>query len=105
MCSKERPVGCQHSCPLVCHPSRCPPCKQRLRMRCHCNTQVIYSDCHTFTNANDEEKEKIKSCGKICSKKVKIVFQISIEIDRSVGFSFSVVIHVVILVILVFVHR
>lgn len=70
MCSKERPVGCQHSCPLACHPGSCPPCKQRLRMRCHCNTQVIYSDCQTFTNATEEQKEKIKSCGKRCSKQV-----------------------------------
>jgi NF-X1-type zinc finger protein NFXL1 len=70
MCSKERPSGCQHSCPLACHPDKCPPCKQRLRMRCHCNTQVIYSDCQTFTNASDEQKEKIKSCGKACVKKV-----------------------------------
>ena len=72
-CTKDRPVGCQHSCPLECHPGNCPPCKQRLRMRCHCNTQVIYSDCQTFTSATEEEKEKIKSCGKSCSKWVRIV--------------------------------
>ncbi|CAM4893606.1 unnamed protein product [Rotaria socialis] len=70
MCTKERPLGCQHSCPLACHQDKCPPCKQRLRMRCHCNTQVIYSDCQTFTNATDEKKEKLKSCGKPCSKKL-----------------------------------
>jgi len=70
MCTKDRPLGCQHSCPLACHPNKCPPCKQRHRMRCHCNTQVIYSDCQTFTSATDEEKEKIKSCGKSCSKKI-----------------------------------
>ena len=74
MCTKERPLGCQHSCPLACHPDKCPPCKQRLRMRCHCNTQVIYTDCQTFTNATEEEKEKIKSCKKPCLKKVKKSF-------------------------------
>jgi hypothetical protein len=40
-------------------------------MRCHCNTQVAYSDCQTFTNATEEQKEKMKSCGKPCPKKVK----------------------------------
>jgi hypothetical protein len=74
MCTKERPLGCQHSCPLACHPGQCPPCKQRFRMRCHCNTQVIHSDCQTFTNATEEQKEKIKSCGKSCPKKVKKLF-------------------------------
>ncbi|CAF1291687.1 unnamed protein product [Rotaria sordida] len=70
MCTKDRPLGCQHSCPLACHSDKCPSCKQRLRMRCHCNTQVIYTDCQTFTNATDEQKEKIKSCEKPCSKKL-----------------------------------
>jgi len=70
MCSKTRPNGCQHSCPLNCHPANCPPCKQRLRMRCHCNSQVIHIDCYKFTSANDEEKEKLKSCGKSCAKKL-----------------------------------
>ncbi|CAF1463018.1 unnamed protein product [Adineta steineri] len=70
MCTKERPLGCQHSCPLACHPNNCPPCKQRLRMRCHCNTEVIYSNCQTFTTATETEKEKIKSCGKPCTKKL-----------------------------------
>ncbi|CAF4308985.1 unnamed protein product, partial [Adineta steineri] len=70
MCTKERPVGCQHSCPLACHPNNCPPCKQRLRMRCHCNTEVIYSNCQTFTTATETEKEKIKSCCKPCTKKL-----------------------------------
>lgn len=70
MCSKQRPTGCQHSCPLACHPGDCPPCKQRLRMRCHCNSQVIYIDCYKFTGATDEEKERLKSCGKSCAKKV-----------------------------------
>lgn len=76
MCTKERLLGCQHSCPLACHPDKCPPCKERLRMRCHCNTQVIYTDCRTFTNATEEQKEKIKSCGKSCSKKVYFQFYI-----------------------------
>ncbi|CAF1251761.1 unnamed protein product [Adineta steineri] len=70
MCTKERPLGCQHSCPLACHPNNCPPCKQRLRMRCHCNTEVIYNNCQTFTTATETEKEKIKSCGKPCTKKL-----------------------------------
>jgi hypothetical protein len=104
MCSKDRPLGCQHSCPLACHPNRCPPCKQRLRMRCHCNTQVIYSDCQTFTNASDEQKEKIKSCRKACSKKVnsqKNDFHIE---STNICSSLLVTIYVPIHVILVHVH-
>ncbi|CAF0811312.1 unnamed protein product, partial [Didymodactylos carnosus] len=68
MCSKQRPNGCSHSCPLMCHPNDCPRCLQRLRFRCHCNSEVLYSNCHTFTSSSPEEQEKIKSCQKPCSK-------------------------------------
>lgn len=44
-CSKSRPAGCPHPCVLPCHPGKCPPCVQMLRIKCHCKITSLYVEC------------------------------------------------------------
>ncbi|KAJ3662166.1 hypothetical protein Zmor_006522 [Zophobas morio] len=65
-CTKERPEGCQHECPKPCHPGPCPPCKQMLRIRCHCGLNQPYVACSEWLVL--EKREEIKCCGNQCPK-------------------------------------
>lgn len=67
-CQKPRPEGCTHSCPTMkCHPGPCPPCKQMLRMRCHCQISVQHVQCEDWIK-NPEKRESLQSCGGECPK-------------------------------------
>lgn len=65
-CSKERPEGCQHTCPKPCHPGPCPLCKQNLRVKCHCGLAQLYVSCNDYLNK--DKWEEILSCKNQCPK-------------------------------------
>ncbi|XP_030765606.1 NF-X1-type zinc finger protein NFXL1 isoform X2 [Sitophilus oryzae] len=65
-CSKPRPEGCAHSCPKPCHPDACPPCKQMLRIKCHCGLTQPYVPCSSWQDV--EKREELQSCGNQCPK-------------------------------------
>ncbi|XP_034267249.1 NF-X1-type zinc finger protein NFXL1 [Pantherophis guttatus] len=69
-CSKPRPAGCSHACPLPCHPGECPACAQMIRIKCHCKLTSLYIECIKITNANAEEKEELCSCKNQCPKEL-----------------------------------
>nr|XP_060634470.1 NF-X1-type zinc finger protein NFXL1 [Anolis sagrei ordinatus] len=69
-CSKPRPPGCPHSCPLPCHPGECPSCAQMIRMKCHCKLSSLYIECIKITSANLKEKEELSSCKNQCPKEL-----------------------------------
>ena len=76
-CSIPRPDGCNHPCLLPCHPEECPPCRQMIRMRCHCQLIVQHVECFKWTDASDREKTRLRSCPGRCPKMVNIVINIS----------------------------
>jgi len=65
-CNKPRLEGCQHTCPKPCHPGSCPPCKQMLRIRCHCGLNQPYVSCSNWTSSDN--REELQSCGNQCPK-------------------------------------
>lgn len=71
-CAKPRPDGCQHNCPKPCHPGSCPPCKQMLRIRCHCGLNQPYVRCSDWTTS--ENREEMQCCGNQCPKNVNLYF-------------------------------
>lgn len=64
LCAKPRPEGCSHPCPRPCHPGLCPPCKQMVRIKCHCGLNQPYVACKEWTIEGD--KEQLQSCGDQC---------------------------------------
>uniref|UniRef100_A0A670J1C1 Nuclear transcription factor, X-box binding like 1 n=1 Tax=Podarcis muralis TaxID=64176 RepID=A0A670J1C1_PODMU len=69
-CSKPRPPGCPHSCPLPCHSGDCPPCAQMIRMKCHCKLTSLYIECIKITCADLKEKDELISCKNQCPKEL-----------------------------------
>ncbi|XP_048365599.1 NF-X1-type zinc finger protein NFXL1 [Sphaerodactylus townsendi] len=69
-CSKPRPPGCPHSCPLPCHPGECPTCAQMIRMKCHCKLTSLYIECIKITSADLKEKDVLSSCKNQCPKEL-----------------------------------
>ncbi|KAK3100083.1 hypothetical protein FSP39_014538 [Pinctada imbricata] len=68
-CLVPRPEGCVHPCPaLKCHPGVCPPCKQMIRMRCHCEAMVQHVSCHEWVHADAVTRDKLKACAGECPK-------------------------------------
>lgn len=65
-CTKDRPDGCPHECPKPCHSGRCPPCKQMLRIKCHCGLTQPYVACSEWIIL--EKREEMQSCGNQCPK-------------------------------------
>ncbi|CAG9761630.1 unnamed protein product [Ceutorhynchus assimilis] len=65
-CTKPRPEGCTHSCPKPCHSGDCPPCKQMLRIKCHCGLTQPYISCSDWLNL--DKREQLQSCGNQCPK-------------------------------------
>jgi NF-X1-type zinc finger protein NFXL1 len=69
-CEKPRPSGCRHSCSLLCHPGDCPPCKERLRMACHCKSSSLFIECSVWTSATEGKRKEILSCHGHCPKQL-----------------------------------
>ncbi|XP_066488135.1 NF-X1-type zinc finger protein NFXL1 [Tiliqua scincoides] len=69
-CSKPRPAGCPHSCPLPCHPGECSPCAQMIRMKCHCKLISLYIECIKITSADSNDKVELGSCKNQCPKEL-----------------------------------
>ncbi|KIJ63784.1 hypothetical protein HYDPIDRAFT_188240 [Hydnomerulius pinastri MD-312] len=44
-CSRPRSSGCDHACPLPCHPGPCPPCAVTVRRACFCGKEVRSTRC------------------------------------------------------------
>ncbi|CAK5272386.1 unnamed protein product [Mycena citricolor] len=58
-CSRARST-CAHTCPLLCHPGPCPPCRITTEVRCGCPKGVVLA----LRCATDEDI----SCGSICAR-------------------------------------
>ncbi|XP_046470529.1 NF-X1-type zinc finger protein NFXL1 isoform X1 [Neodiprion pinetum] len=67
-CVIPRPQGCTHTCPSICHPAPCKPCKQIVRLPCHCSINTLYIRCSELTSANEETKKEMFKCGNQCPK-------------------------------------
>ena len=67
-CLHPRPQGCSHPCPRPCHPGDCEPCGQMIRIWCHCGLIQLYVKCGEWTNAEDEEKQRLACCQNQCPK-------------------------------------
>ncbi|KAK7868185.1 hypothetical protein R5R35_003052 [Gryllus longicercus] len=67
-CTKARPDGCSHSCLKFCHPGKCPPCRQMIKVRCHCELNLMCINCFEWTGANAEKKASLQNCGNQCPK-------------------------------------
>ncbi|RLU26180.1 hypothetical protein DMN91_002346 [Ooceraea biroi] len=71
-CEKEclfaRPPGCTHACPQPCHPAPCRPCKQLVRIMCHCGISTLYRQCVSLTSATSKERDELLKCGNQCPK-------------------------------------
>ncbi|CAH1179658.1 unnamed protein product [Phaedon cochleariae] len=65
-CTRERPEGCQHLCPKPCHPGTCPPCKNMIRIKCHCGLNQLYVTCNDWRD--EDKKIEIQSCRNQCPK-------------------------------------
>lgn len=69
-CSKERPEGCIHPCPRLCHPDPCSLCKKLLKMRCHCQLNSVYVSCNEWISADSSQKGEMISCKNRCPKEL-----------------------------------
>lgn len=84
VCRKVRPEGCHHSCLLPCHASDCPPCQQRIRMRCHCQLMVLHVECDKWTHGEERTRERLQACPSKCPKTVSFLT------ERIIVFAFAV---------------
>lgn len=73
-CSLPRPTGCTHTCPKICHPAPCDPCKQLVKVSCHCKINFLYVRCAKLTAATVEDKKSMLRCGNQCPKIVSLKF-------------------------------
>lgn len=70
-CELPRSEGCSHECSIgPCHPGRCPDCVQLTKVKCHCDTNFVYVECHSWNRAGKKEKELLKSCKVPCPRNV-----------------------------------
>ncbi|CAG0882814.1 unnamed protein product [Darwinula stevensoni] len=68
-CELPRPEGCQHPCKKgKCHPGECPPCRQPMRILCHCGLTQLYVRCCEWNNSADADRNAQKSCKNQCPK-------------------------------------
>lgn len=42
----QRARGCEHACPLPCHPGPCPACTQEKQEACNCGRSLLPLQCH-----------------------------------------------------------
>ncbi|TRM63424.1 hypothetical protein BD626DRAFT_494323 [Schizophyllum amplum] len=66
-CSRARPSGCGHACPLACHPGPCPPCQVRIELECYCPRRraIAFRCSGRQTNAVN-----LASCGETCGRRL-----------------------------------
>lgn len=69
-CLFPRPAGCTHTCPQPCHPAPCKPCKQLVRISCHCGISTLYRYCVDLTSASSNKRDELLRCGNQCPKNV-----------------------------------
>ncbi|EDV19924.1 uncharacterized protein TRIADDRAFT_32641 [Trichoplax adhaerens] len=67
-CLKPRPDGCDHECPLPCHPGECPTCTLLVKRWCFCRLVLLHIECNELTTADDEKKLILLSCKGQCPK-------------------------------------
>lgn len=67
-CAFSRPQGCTHLCPKPCHPAPCKPCKQLVKISCHCGIGTLYQRCVELTSATIEQRNELLKCGNQCPK-------------------------------------
>ncbi|XP_032670664.1 NF-X1-type zinc finger protein NFXL1 [Odontomachus brunneus] len=67
-CLFSRPTGCTHACPQPCHPAPCKPCKQLVRVSCHCGISTLYRHCVDLTSASSKRRNELLRCGNQCPK-------------------------------------
>lgn len=67
-CVLPRPQGCSHVCPKACHPAPCSPCKQLVKISCHCGIGTLYRRCTDLTSATVEKRNELLECGNQCPK-------------------------------------
>lgn len=65
-CSKVRAPGCTHKCLQSCHPQTCAPCKQMVKLRCHCQLNMLYVECAKWTSSDKQTKTQLLSCNNQC---------------------------------------
>ncbi|KAL1690222.1 hypothetical protein GGG16DRAFT_56132 [Schizophyllum commune] len=66
-CSRPRPSGCGHACPLTCHPGPCPPCQVRIELECYCpRRRVIAFRC----SGRQANAANLASCGEPCGRRL-----------------------------------
>lgn len=62
LCSRVRPYGCPHPCPLQCHPGPCPPCRfLGSERKCPCGKSTYQIQCGTT-------ESKPQLCDEMCGK-------------------------------------
>ncbi|XP_015119941.1 NF-X1-type zinc finger protein NFXL1 [Diachasma alloeum] len=67
-CRLGRPEGCSHLCPERCHPAPCPPCKQPVKIACHCGLNSLYKRCVEVTGKKGRDREEMLKCGNQCPR-------------------------------------
>lgn len=72
-CLFARPKGCTHTCPKPCHPSPCDPCKQIVKVPCHCGINTLYIRCAQLNSAFGEKYDNLLKCGNQCPKNVSMI--------------------------------
>ncbi|GFT66664.1 NF-X1-type zinc finger protein NFXL1 [Nephila pilipes] len=70
LCQKPKKPGCIHPCSFPCHPGKCKPCKQHIRLKCHCQINTLYIACEEWTSANEDKKAELMSCSNRCPKEI-----------------------------------
>lgn len=70
-CKLQRPTGCTHMCENICHPAPCKPCRQIVRLGCHCGINSVYKRCFEITKANIAETDEMLKCGNQCPRNYK----------------------------------
>ncbi|GIY84144.1 NF-X1-type zinc finger protein NFXL1 [Caerostris extrusa] len=69
-CQKSQKPGCVHPCTLPCHPGECKPCKQHVKLKCHCQINTLYIVCDEWTSADENKKDKLMCCSNRCPKEM-----------------------------------
>ncbi|CAL1287464.1 unnamed protein product [Larinioides sclopetarius] len=69
-CQKPQKQGCIHPCPLPCHPGKCKPCKQHIKLKCHCQINIMYILCDEWTSADENKKAELMCCSNRCPKEM-----------------------------------
>ncbi|GFR28744.1 NF-X1-type zinc finger protein NFXL1 [Trichonephila clavata] len=69
-CQKPRKSGCTHQCSSPCHPGECKPCKQYIRLKCHCQMNFLYIACIEWTSADEDKKVELLCCSNRCPKEI-----------------------------------